>query len=103
MDLEPHLTNTSLQVKRGEEGVRLLDELIGCHFFEEGCTDPIGILTKNDKADILQQMTQVLAETFRAALQNPVHFQVIRCLGSTLRMAFDFCFSLSKTPLSYMV
>ncbi|OBZ65628.1 hypothetical protein A0H81_14446 [Grifola frondosa] len=27
----PHLRNTSLQTERGEAGVRLLDELIGCH------------------------------------------------------------------------
>ncbi|KAJ3718805.1 tubulin-tyrosine ligase family-domain-containing protein, partial [Lentinula raphanica] len=30
-DLAPHLTNTSLQTHRGEQGVRLLNELIGCH------------------------------------------------------------------------
>ncbi|TFY55410.1 hypothetical protein EVJ58_g8267 [Rhodofomes roseus] len=30
-DLAAHLTNTSLQTDRGEAGVRLLDELIGCH------------------------------------------------------------------------
>ena len=31
VDLSAHLTNTALQKERGEAGVRLLDELIGCH------------------------------------------------------------------------
>ncbi|PCH33551.1 tubulin-tyrosine ligase [Wolfiporia cocos MD-104 SS10] len=30
-NLAAHLTNTSLQTERGEAGVRLFDELIGCH------------------------------------------------------------------------
>ena len=36
MDLAAHLTNTSLQTERGEAGVRLLDELVGCHILSGG-------------------------------------------------------------------
>ncbi|KAL1714848.1 tubulin-tyrosine ligase family-domain-containing protein [Schizophyllum commune] len=63
IDLAPHLTNTSLQTHRGEEGVRLLDEL--------------ATFTKAHIADIVSQMTQILSETFKAAMANPVHFQPI--------------------------
>lgn len=35
-DLAAHLTNTSLQKERGEAGVRLFDELVGCHIISSG-------------------------------------------------------------------
>lgn len=75
-DLQAHLTNTSLQTSRGEEGVRLLDELVGCHILQGRSAEPIGVFTENDRRNILQQMSEVLAQTFRAALETPVHFQV---------------------------
>ncbi|KAL1741482.1 tubulin-tyrosine ligase family-domain-containing protein [Schizophyllum fasciatum] len=65
IDLAPHLTNTSLQTHRGEEGVRLLDELVGPTFTQEHIDD------------IVQQISQILGETFKAALANPVHFQPV--------------------------
>jgi tubulin--tyrosine ligase len=73
VDLAPHLTNTSLQVNGGEQSVRLLEELIGCHILsQEG--EPL--LTTANFEDIVQNVGKVLAETFKAALGNPVHFQV---------------------------
>ncbi|KAF7969221.1 hypothetical protein HWV62_27929 [Athelia sp. TMB] len=75
VDLAPHLTNTSLQTHRGEDGVRLLDELIGCHVLS-GATGQHVVLTSEDVTDLKDQMASILAETFKAALDNPVHFQV---------------------------
>ncbi|KAF5355911.1 hypothetical protein D9756_003904 [Leucocoprinus leucothites] len=69
-DLEGHLTNTSLQAVRGEEGVRLFDELVGCQIFGENADD-LGLFAEHDRRDIIRQMTEVLAETFRAALRIP--------------------------------
>lgn len=72
VDLASHLTNTSLQVNGGEQSVRLLEELIGCHILsQEG--DPL--FTTANFEDIVQNLGKVLAETFKAALGNPVHFQ----------------------------
>lgn len=78
IDLAPHLTNTSLQTHRGEEGVRLFDELVGCHILSCGADAPgnDSTLTSGHLADIQDQMADALAETFTAALQSPVHFQV---------------------------
>lgn len=78
IDLAPHLTNTSLQAHRGEKGVRLFDELVGCHILSRGADAP-GIdstLTSGHLANIQDQMADALAETFTAALQSPIHFQV---------------------------
>ncbi|KAJ3895073.1 tubulin-tyrosine ligase [Lentinula edodes] len=76
LDLAPHLTNTSLQTNRGEEGVRLLNELIGCHILSTG-SEQQTFLTAEDVSDILRQIEVVLAETFKAALENPINFQAI--------------------------
>ena len=54
--------------------MRLLDELEGCHILsgnEEGA-----IFRRSHIDDLVKQMADVVAEVFRAALQNPVHFQV---------------------------
>lgn len=96
IDLAPHLTNSSLQTHRlggGEEEedeeekgavVRLLDELIGCHILSHGASapdvsDPDSTLTSDHLANIQDQIADTLAETFAAALQSPIHFQV-RCI-----------------------
>jgi len=71
--LAPHLTNTSLQTDRGETGVRLLDELVGCQILSPGWNRK---LTEGDVKDLVNQIGEVLSETFKAALENPVHFQV---------------------------
>lgn len=76
-NLEAHLTNTSLQTDRGEEGVRLFDELIGCQILNENVL-VLDLFTKVDHSNIIQQMSHIIAETFRAALQFPVHFQASR-------------------------
>lgn len=83
VDLTPHLTNTSLQTHRGdsEEGIRLLDELIGCSVFSTsnavGSNSQHGLIfTADDVATIKDQMAIALSETFKAALEMPVHFQV---------------------------
>jgi len=74
IDLEPHLTNSSLQTHRGEEGVRLLDELVGCHITSGG--GPSSVLTQGHLENIQDQMADTLSETFKAAIQSPIHFQV---------------------------
>ncbi|KAI6153449.1 tubulin-tyrosine ligase family-domain-containing protein [Pisolithus tinctorius] len=73
--LLPHLTNTSLQIHRGEEGVRLFDELIGCHILSGSRGDLL--LSELDIADIKEQMARILADVFKAAVEQPVHFQVL--------------------------
>lgn len=73
LNLAPHLTNTSLQIQCGDDNVRLFDELIGCHILSEKSN---AILQTSDIDTIITQMQYVLADTFKAALQNPVHFQV---------------------------
>jgi tubulin---tyrosine ligase len=78
IDLAPHLTNTSLQPHSGEEGVRLFDELVGCHILSCGADGPGGesILTLSHLTNIQDQIADALTETFKAALQSPIHFQV---------------------------
>lgn len=77
VDMAPHLTNTSLQTHRGEDGVRLLDELVGSHVLSPGVQDVNHtILTVDDISNLKGQMAEILAETFKAALDSPVHFQV---------------------------
>lgn len=54
--------------------MRLLDELQGCHILsgnEKGA-----IFCRSHIDDLVKQMADVVADVFRAALQNPVHFQV---------------------------
>ncbi|KAF8807556.1 tubulin-tyrosine ligase [Phlegmacium glaucopus] len=74
LDLTPHLTNTSLQIQCGDDNVRLLDELVGCRILSG---ESNAILRSSDIDAIVIQMRDVLADTFKAALQNPVHFQVL--------------------------
>jgi tubulin--tyrosine ligase len=77
IDLEPHLTNSSLQTHRGEEGVWLLDELAGCHVMSgDAGGGPRSILTQGHLENIQEQMADTLSETFKAAIQWPIHFQV---------------------------
>ena len=71
--LTPHLTNTSLQTDRGEAGVRLLDELVGCQILSQGWDRKF---TGEDVGGLVNQIGEILSETFKAALENPVHFQV---------------------------
>jgi tubulin--tyrosine ligase len=75
VSLTPHLTNTSLQTHHGEENVRLLDELIGCHILSGGEESSDNMLNTVDVAEIKQQIADALSETFRAALDQPIHFQ----------------------------
>lgn len=81
MDLKPHLTNTALQTHKGEECVLLLDELVGCHVLshlqpQDGVVEGDVKFATEDVVFILDQISAILAETFRAALENAVHFQV---------------------------
>ncbi|KII94329.1 hypothetical protein PLICRDRAFT_101449 [Plicaturopsis crispa FD-325 SS-3] len=77
IDLAPHLTNTALQTHRGEEGVRLFDELVGCRILSgvQGSTEDASVLTAADVAAVVDQVAEILAETFKAAIETPVHFQ----------------------------
>ncbi|EGO03213.1 hypothetical protein SERLA73DRAFT_101340 [Serpula lacrymans var. lacrymans S7.3] len=78
IDLTPHLTNTSLQIDRGEAGVRLLDELAGCQIFSLAQdVNQTNAFTSGDIRFIKDQMANILAETFKAALEMPVHFQAL--------------------------
>ncbi|EIW64763.1 tubulin-tyrosine ligase [Trametes versicolor FP-101664 SS1] len=112
LDLAPHLTNTSLQTERGEAGVRLLEELVGCHVLSSPSNpqprkqplprramgqamDPESIsaarkeratqalesqyptFTADDVSDIKTQISAVLSETFKAAVEMSVHFQPV--------------------------
>ncbi|KAJ7456677.1 TTL-domain-containing protein [Mycena latifolia] len=72
VDLTAHLTNTSLQTDRGEEGVRLFKELLSCHVLSGSNRSQFS--TEDMKA-IVDQMIVILGETFKAALLNPIHFQ----------------------------
>ncbi|KAF9270377.1 tubulin-tyrosine ligase [Marasmius fiardii PR-910] len=76
IDLARHLTNTSLQAHRGEEGVRLLDEFIGCHVLSIPDSG-VRVFKEEDVADLTSQMRLILAETFRAVLRDPINFQPI--------------------------
>ncbi|KAI0757105.1 tubulin-tyrosine ligase [Daedaleopsis nitida] len=112
MDLSAHLTNTSLQTERGEAGVRLLDELVGCHVLSSPGEAPrrqqprppramgrmldpetfhaerkqraqeaqearYPTLTGSDVAELKKQICDVLADTFKAAVDMSVHFQPV--------------------------
>ncbi|KAL7285240.1 hypothetical protein ACG7TL_000334 [Trametes sanguinea] len=91
LDLAAHLTNTSLQTERGEAGVRLLDELVGCHVLSsptsnvnERRSDSDGsaqirqsTIRSDDISAIKSQICDVLAETFKAAIEMSVHFQAV--------------------------
>lgn len=104
IDLSAHLTNTSLQTERGEAGVRLLNELVGCHVLSSSSqprrqqpkprhamgqamdVDSINArraeatkystVSAEDVSDIKGQICEVLSETFKAAVEMSVHFQV---------------------------
>jgi len=54
--------------------VRLLNELVGCQIISPGWDRK---LTEEDVNDLINQIGKILSETFKAALENPVHFQVI--------------------------
>ncbi|KAG6381304.1 tubulin-tyrosine ligase family-domain-containing protein [Boletus reticuloceps] len=75
VSLTPHLTNTSLQTHRGEECVRLLDELIGCRILSGGKESSPNVLSITDVMAIKQQVADALSEAFKAALGQPIHFQ----------------------------
>ncbi|KAG8928870.1 hypothetical protein FRC02_006365 [Tulasnella sp. 418] len=72
--LAPHLTNTCLQDSSdSENSVRLLSELVGCRILSSD--DPNARLTAEDIDNIVGQVSDVLAESFQAALESPIHFQ----------------------------
>ncbi|KAG6850836.1 hypothetical protein H0H93_008139 [Arthromyces matolae] len=75
IDLTAHLTNTSLQTHKGEENVRLFNELVGCRIFSPNGEETPEKLTQGDVTEVIRQMGEALGETFKAALANPVHFQ----------------------------
>ncbi len=92
IDLAPHLTNSSLQTDRGEDGVRLLDELVGCHILSRGApdlpgSDPDSTLTSDHLANIQDQIADALAETFTAELYG-VDFLVEHIASSELHPQF---------------
>jgi tubulin--tyrosine ligase len=79
MDLRAHLTNTSLQIPTPEspdpnDNVRLLSEMVGTPVLSLDGGERK--LADKDLETITQMVYQALADTFRAALESPVHFQV---------------------------
>ncbi|QRW19394.1 tubulin-tyrosine ligase [Rhizoctonia solani] len=75
MDLSAHLTNTALQDSVDESSVRLLKELIGCDILS---AQGIGTtFSLEDVQGIEDQVSEILAETFKAALASAIHFQVL--------------------------
>ncbi|KIP05570.1 hypothetical protein PHLGIDRAFT_30875 [Phlebiopsis gigantea 11061_1 CR5-6] len=74
LELSAHLTNTSLQTDKGEQFVRLLDELAGCAVLS-GAGDSQSALSTVDLDDIRDQIAVLMGETFNAALGMSVHFQ----------------------------
>ncbi|KIM85357.1 hypothetical protein PILCRDRAFT_817360 [Piloderma croceum F 1598] len=102
IDMTPHLTNTSLQRHRGE-GVRLLDELVGCPILSHSASSQNAIdrqltLTNGDIAVLKDQMADVLSETFRAAIENPVHFQPIPNAFELFGVDFLVSHTLTTSP-----
>jgi tubulin---tyrosine ligase len=77
INLAAHLTNTSLQTDKGEQYVRLLDELVGTSILSES-NDVQKTFTEDDLKDICAQVASLLGESFKAALGMSVHFQVCR-------------------------
>ena len=80
MDLRAHLTNTSLQFPTPDnpdpnDNVRLLSEMIGTPILSFGSGGE-RTLTDRDVESITQMVYQTLADTFSAALESPIHFQV---------------------------
>ncbi|CAE6430163.1 unnamed protein product [Rhizoctonia solani] len=75
MDLSPHLTNTALQDNVHESSIRLLEELVGCDILSAPGSGARFRL--EDAQDIEDQVSKILAETFKAALASAVHFQVL--------------------------
>lgn len=73
LDLAAHLTNTSLQTDKGDENVRLLDELIGCDILSGSVGEK---LSHEDIQDIQDQIAGLVGEIFQAALGMSVHYQV---------------------------
>jgi len=55
--------------------VRLLDELIGCCILSGGKESNTNVLSIIDVVAIKQQVADALSEAFKAALEQPVHFQ----------------------------
>lgn len=98
MDLRPHLTNTCLQEGQDEGNVRLLQELIGSSVLSS--PHEKAAITQEDVSNIMKQMEDILRETFTAALQMPVHFQVsvsacfivMQFLSASKFPAFAECF-----------
>ena len=77
IDLRPHLTNTCLQGDPKDASVLLLRELVGSTLLGSMFDDPVNpSFTEKDLESIMDQISGALAETFKAALQMPVHFQV---------------------------
>jgi len=100
LDLKPHLTNTSFQDNPGQDVVRLLDELVGCRVVSRVTSSPTEFTTE-DVTNIMDQMAFILGETFKAALENPVHFQV-KIIDTSLRSRLLTATSLCQMHLNSM-
>lgn len=59
--------------------MRLFDELVGCQILSQPTAEGPIAFTAVHIAGIQDQMANILAETFQAVLETPIHFQV--CLA----------------------
>lgn len=96
LDLAAHLTNTSLQTDKGDENVRLLDELIGCNILG----GPVGeTLSHEDVQDIQDQIAGLVGEIFQAALGMSVHYQV--CFALIINRPLALTVTLQALPNAF--
>ncbi|CAE6449299.1 unnamed protein product [Rhizoctonia solani] len=98
MDLSPHLTNTALQDSVHESSIRLLQELVGCDVLFAPDSDET--LRLEDVKDIEDQVSNILAETFKAALASAVHFQVLPNAFELFGVDFLVTHALERGPES---
>ncbi|TFK57327.1 TTL-domain-containing protein [Heliocybe sulcata] len=98
IDLTPHLTNTCLQPDHSEAHVRTLDELIGCTVLSSPDSDTRNFLSREDVESIKTRMGEILADVFKAALENPIHFQPLPNAFELFGVDFLLSHSSASTP-----
>lgn len=94
-NLSAHLTNTALQESRGEENVRLLQELVGCTIFPpDETSDQKRVLSQADVDSIVDNVATCIGEVFKAALNSAIHFQTLpnafELFGADLLLTWNF-------------
>ncbi|KAI0732299.1 tubulin-tyrosine ligase [Fomitopsis betulina] len=119
-DLAAHLTNTSLQTDRGEAGVRLLDEMDGCHVVSSHFTTTQSSRERPQQSNPPWAMGEMLgAEDLRAAhkvqqadpaphhdklsaedVEN-IKSQIAEILGETFKAALEMSVHFQPLPNAF--